>query len=196
MIGRPYNNIRRRPSALSVACSGQVILVTIASCLCGCGLLDRNHHKEEVTQIVTRGQQPLSVSTERSTEDAQKHVQRANELYSQGRLRDAQVALGSAYEAAPTLTATFELAARVALDLGDMPAYRAALQQTLDAYPESAAVQNTIGKRLVENGRWEEGVKALNRAHELVPRNAKFARDLAAACLDTSATELAGQMLT
>jgi len=195
MIGHPNNNICRRPSALSVACSGQVILIAFVSCLCGCGLLDRTNHKGEVTQFVTRGQQPLSVSTELSTEDAQKHVQRANKLYSQGRLHDAQAALRSAHEADPTLTATFELAARVALDLGDMSAYRVALQQTLDAYPDSAAVQNTVGKRLVENGQWEGGVKALNRAHELAPRNAKFARDLAAACLETSATELTGQVL-
>ena len=195
MTGRQRTNLRRCPSAPLAVFHLQIILVVLTSCLCGCGLLDRINHEEEVTQFVTRGQQPISASTQRSAEDAQKHVQRANKLYSQGRLRDAQAALRSAHKADPALTATFELAARVALDLGDMAAYRAALQQTLDAYPESATVQNTVGKRLVENGRWEVGVQALNRAHELAPRNAKFARDLAAACLETSATERAGQVL-
>ena len=59
---------------------------------------------------------------------------RSYEIWS-GQQADTQ-AMRSALEADPALTATFELAARVALDLGDTVAYRIALQETLDAYPE------------------------------------------------------------
>jgi tetratricopeptide (TPR) repeat protein len=200
MDGHRKTTCRRSTLAVSTTCNSQIMLVALALCISGCGLLDRSR-EEEVTRFVTRGQQPLNATTQRQTDDAQKLVQRASRLYSQGRLRDAQAALRSARQANPSLTTTFELDARIALDLGDMVAYRAALQETLNAHPESAVLQNTVGKRLVENGLWEQGVKALNKAYELAPRNAKFARDLAAACLDmsdtvTADTATAGRVLT
>lgn len=189
-----YATYCRPTLPLTAVCNGQILLVALAFCVSGCGLLEGNR-AEEVTRFVTRGQQPLNAATERRTEDAQKFVQRASELYSQGRLRDAQAVLRSARQANPSLTTTFELDARIVLDMGDMMAYRAALQETLAAYPDSAAVQNKVGKRLVKNGRWESGVKALSRAHELAPLNADYARDLAAACLETSDTATAGKVL-
>lgn len=93
----------------------------------------------------------------------------------------ARAGLREARRIDPACTTGYELEARIALDLGEKSQAIVALQAFAAAHPDAADVQQATGSLLVLQGEFRTGLLALERAVQLAPGNATYARELAAA---------------
>ncbi len=196
---------RRMPILLAALCG----LVTAVTGCTSVGQPAITYSRDRVFSL--RGQTP-ELMTKASTwaqdrlkykQDVRKIVDRAIQQYMDGKLVAARASLRSARRIDPYDVFTYEMEANIALDLGDRKGYIDSLQAVLAANPQSARIQNSVGKLLVEfptvagaDPFTSSLLTPLHRAVELEPRNARYARDLAATYLSRGDSVRAAKVLT
>ena len=153
--------------------------------LCGCQAAGMPQ-MAALENLSLRGQIPAvpnKATSNRGTERPRMILQQAIRDYHAGKLEDARKAAHRARDIDPYNISAYELEARIAFDMGRMDDYVAALDAALSANPSSPRLQNRMGNRLMQAGQASRGLDALREAVRLSPRQAGYAKDLAAAYL-------------
>ena len=163
-------------------------------CVCAVGCSAANG-----TRLAHRQAQPVQAGIEddyhsvQSKQDASALIQEAIEQYRNGQLKQARASLIAARRLDPRRVTTYQMEAQIAFDSGDRNGYLDALHSIVAAHPRSARMNHAAGILLVEAGRTDGGLAALERAVQYDPRNIQYIKDLAAAQLQQDpegATEL------
>lgn len=149
--------------------------------------------------IWLRGQNPkfAGQTHERAASGkAQELIVRAVEQYAAGKLKAALAAVREARHADPRQTVTLQMEAQICLDVGDRQGYLEALRGVVLASPQSARLNNAVGRLLVQAGEFEEGVAALKKAVSLSPHAPEHALELAAAYFGQGQADNAANVLS